>query len=51
VDLERLQYRGFKPRQEAQFHVSVVGGVAQILGDFVRQLRNHFRDDSRKPEP
>ncbi|MBS1971300.1 MAG: hypothetical protein JSU04_13410 [Bdellovibrionales bacterium] len=109
MDLERLQYRGFKPRQEVtdqaekvsqklldespvagsarvvisdegeQFHVSVVGAtfdkklfssesafrkqhirgwprewqlgaLAQVLGDFVRQLRNHFRDDDKKPE-
>lgn len=115
MDLERLQYRGFKPRQEVtdqaekvsqkildespvagsarvviadegeNFHVSVVGAtfdkklfssesafrksqirgwprewqlgaLAQVLGDFVRQLRNHFRedgesDDSRKQTP
>lgn len=102
MDLERLQYRGFKPRQEVtdqaqkvsqkildesplegsarvviadqgdHFHVSVVGktsdrklfsselafrkqnirgwprewqlgALVEVLGDFVRQLRGHFK--------
>lgn len=108
MDLERIQYRGFKPRQEVtdqaakvtqkildesvvagsarvviadqggQFHISVVGktigkgffssestfikrnirgwprewqlgALAQVLGDLMRQLRGHFKDqDSEK---
>lgn len=109
MDLERLQYRGFKPRQEVtdqaekvsqkildespvagsarvvisdqgdQFHVSVVGAtfdrklfssesafkkknisgwprewqlgaLVQVLGDFVRQVRGHFRDENAETE-
>lgn len=109
MDQERLQYRGFKPRQEVtdqaekvsqkildespvagsarvviadqgdQFHVSVVGAtfdrklfssesafkkkhiagwprewqlgaLAQVLGDFVRQVRGHFRSDETEAD-
>jgi len=104
VDLERIQYRGFKPRQEVtdqaarisqkildespiegsarvviadqgdHFHVSVVGktvdkrlfssesafikrnirgwprewqlgAIVQVLGDLLRQVRGHFKED------
>lgn len=110
MDLERLQYRGFKPRQEVtdqaekvsqkildespvagsarvviadegeHFHVSVVGAtfdkklfssesafrkqnirgwprewqlgaLVQVLGDFVRQVRGHFREEDQDTKP
>jgi len=111
VDLERIQYRGFKPRLEVEdkaelisqkileesplegavkiviadqgdhFHLSVVGttqdkklfssesayqkkqihgwprewqigALVQLMGDFVRQLKGHFKttDDEKRPK-